>query len=241
MKLISLNVEQNRRYDTVLPFLRKENADVICLQEVLKEDLEMYGEKLNKEYFFKPVGKGSVGYDHDKEIGTAIFANSFKERRSEYYFGSEDSLQKLQKAVNPLEERNNTFHPVLICEVVITGESYNIATTHFTWTPKGISTSYQLEDVEKLLSILKPYSDLVLCGDFNAPRGRETWARIAAQYKDNIPEEYKTSLDQKLHRQPGLQNMVDGLFTTASYRAENVRLVHDVSDHMAVVADIIKL
>jgi hypothetical protein len=45
-----------------------------------------------------------------------------------------------------------------------------------------------------------------------------------------------TSLDQNLHRIPGLQFMVDGLFTTEKVRAENVALCDGVSDHMAIVA-----
>ena len=34
MKLISLNIELNRHHDLVLPFLKKEKPDVICLQEL---------------------------------------------------------------------------------------------------------------------------------------------------------------------------------------------------------------
>ena len=52
------------------------------------------------------------------------------------------------------------------------------------------------------------------CGDMNVPRGNETFNRLAEKYKDNIPLEYKTSIDQNLHRVKGLQVMVDGLYYT---------------------------
>ena len=39
----------------------------------------------------------------------------------------------------------------------------------------------------------------------------KTFNRLAEKYKDNIPLEYKTSIDQNLHRVKGLQVMVDGL------------------------------
>jgi hypothetical protein len=74
----------------------------------------------------------------------------------------------------------------------------------------------------------------------NAPRGKESFSRLAKKYKDNIPPEYKTSIDQNLHKVKGIQFMVDGLFTTPSYKASDVKLVDGVSDHMAVVAEITK-
>ena len=74
----------------------------------------------------------------------------------------------------------------------------------------------------------------------NAPRGNETFSRLEEKYKDNIPREYKTSIDQNLHKVKGIQFMVDGLFTTPVYKASNVKLVDGISDHMAVVAEINK-
>ncbi len=137
MKLISINIEINRHYDTVLNFLKKEKPDVVCLQEVLEDDLPF-------------------------------------------------------------------------------------------------------QVVDFLLKSLDSMPEFVLCGDTNAPRGNETFSRLATKYKDNIPAEYKTSIDQKLHRVKGIMFMVDGLFTTSSCIASNVRLQDGVSDHMAVLAEIEK-
>jgi exonuclease III len=51
IKLITLNIEGDRHLDRVIPFLQKENAHVVCLQEVLqsnvellKKELQMFGE-----------------------------------------------------------------------------------------------------------------------------------------------------------------------------------------------------
>ena len=117
---------------------------------------------------------------------------------------------------------------------------YKFVTTHFTITKNGESTPYQLEVLDLLLAQLEKLGEFVFCGDMNAPRGNETFNRLAEKYKDNIPLEYKTSIDQNLHRVKGLQVMVDGLFTTPTYRTSNVKLVDGISDHMAVVAEINK-
>lgn len=81
----------------------------------------------------------------------------------------------------------------------------------------------------------------MLAGDFNAPRGGESFSAIAARYRDNIPPNYQTSIYAPLHRSgQDLELMVDGLFTTPGYRAENVELTSGMSDHYAIVADIEK-
>ena len=57
-KLISLNIEGIKHFDTVIPFLKKEKPDVICLQEVPKKDVEMLKQELSiKGEFFPMVYK----------------------------------------------------------------------------------------------------------------------------------------------------------------------------------------
>ena len=79
-------------------------------------------------------------------------------------------------------------------------------------------------------------SRLVLCGDFNAPRGGEIFTRLATQSRDNVPSHYVTSIDPKLHRAGPLQLMVDGLFSTDGYRLSEVVLHNGVSDHCTITA-----
>jgi endonuclease/exonuclease/phosphatase family metal-dependent hydrolase len=122
---------------------------------------------------------------------------------------------------------------------------YRIATTHFTWSEKGRATDTQREHLHSLLSALETEKELVLCGDFNMPRGGELFSTLAERYKDTIPPEYVTSIDVSLHRnrlddpEELSQKMVDGLFTTPEYLAQNVRLVSGLSDHMAITATIL--
>ena len=88
-----------------------------------------------------------------------------------------------------------------------------------------------------MLSLLN-LSDVVFCGDFNAPRGRETWLIIASKLKDNIPQDITTTIDGHLHRAGDLQIVVDGLFTSKNYKASDVRVISGISDHCAIVANI---
>ncbi|OHA97257.1 MAG: hypothetical protein A3E02_01105 [Candidatus Zambryskibacteria bacterium RIFCSPHIGHO2_12_FULL_38_34] len=180
--------------------------------------------------------------------GVAIFSKiPMQKIRKQYYAGSENTIPHIKKSITDL----NTIHTminslVLSCEVAIHGSVYTFATTHGTWTPKGVSADYQLRDFYKMISILDGLGDFVLAGDFNAPRMYKSFQLLATKYKDNIPAQYTTSIDINIHRHGKketnanelLTMMVDGLFTTPKYNALNVQLVNGVSDHMAVVADI---
>lgn len=127
---------------------------------------------------------------------------------------------------------------LLRADIVINGQVHKILTTHFTWTPAGSVTDEQRQNLQKMLDILSGLEPFVLTGDFNAPRGKEIFDKLAEAYTDWVPQHYTTSIDQNLHRAKGLQFMVDGLFTSPEYQAKNVRMIEGVSDHQAIVADL---
>ncbi len=130
---------------------------------------------------------------------------------------------------------------LLFAEISDGKETYKVATTHLPVTHHGEVTPFQLQIVDSLLATLAGLGDFIFCGDTNAPRGKEAFDRVARKYKDNIPVECETSLDQNLHRVKGLQYMVDALFTTHAYKASQVKLADGVSDHMAILANITKI
>lgn len=119
--------------------------------------------------------------------------------------------------------------------------TFRIGTTHFTWTPDGEADEVQRTDIESLFAVLEKQGDIIFTGDFNAPRGKEIFSRLAERYHDNVPSEYTTSIDSTLHRAGDLPHMVDGIFSTSGYAVQNVRMVCGVSDHCALVAEVRKV
>ncbi len=244
MKLVSINIENNLHTKTVLSLIHKEQPDVVCMQELLEEDFEFYRNELNFSGVYKPQlwisDKFRNFHLRGKRHGVAIFAKNILESGYEYYTGSEENVSKsFEEYINNEKYQDN--HILLWADVTdANGATFRFATTHFTITEHGESSPKQLADLELLLKALDPLGEFIFCGDLNAPRGNETFTRIANKYKDNIPLEYKTSIDQNLHRVKGIMFMVDGLFTTPIYKASNVKLVDGVSDHLAIVAQIEK-
>lgn len=252
MKLVSLNIEGNKHYERFIPFLEKENPDVICMQEVLEEDFEFLKENLQMQGIYKTQAYVCNMSEHyttmqGKRFGVAIFTKNILDSGYVFYWGKEENTamsfeeyffgEEVKEYVIRREElRSNVLLWVDIQDV--SGAVLRFASTHYPVSNQGESSAHQLEVLVPFFEKLEGLKDFVVCGDFNAPRGNETFRRIAEKYHDNIPEKYVTSLDQNLHRNKGLMYMVDCLFSTPAYRVTDVSLVDGLSDHMAIVATV---
>lgn len=243
LTLVSVNIERSKHLDRVLPFVERERPDILCLQEVVERDLSMIGSTLSAvDYRYAPVSEYPAEVEYAVE-GVAIFSRLPILRSSiDYYRGSKESVaaMRIDASGSPIDPAYDMNCPLIRATVAKDGAEFSIATTHFTWSAAGLPTDEQRRDMSRLIALLERDRSVVLCGDFNAPRGGEIFARLASIYTDNIPPEYSTSIDGDLHRAGPLPYMVDGLFTTPEYVAKDVRLVNGVSDHMAIVATIEK-
>ena len=240
MKLISLNIELNKHYDTVIPFLNKEKADVICLQEVCKEDLPFLEKELKyKHIFYTPmtlVSNNNIIRTSGHAIITSHPANLLQ---TNYYYTLYEDETKL-----PLFDKRATGKTInkalTIVEVSVDNTQFIVGNTHFTWTEGGLVDDNQLKDMPKLLEIAAKQKDIILCGDFNAPRGRGSWTALCERYTDNIPPHITNTLDPTHHRVPALRYVVDGIFTSSGYRANNIEVRCGISDHCAIIGEITK-
>ena len=236
LKLVSVNIERSKHLDRVVPFIEREKPDVLCVQELMHHDVETIGAALaGSAHSYFPMSR--LTNEHPGALfGLGVFSTLPIRARSEYPYVTWPELPAT--TIGEEATFNNENRAVLLVDVELDSAIFRIGTTHLTWTPDGSVTDLQRRDVGDLLKVLDGLGEFVLCGDFNAPRGRDSFARLAEKYRDNIPSEYTTSIDKDLHRAGNLQLMVDGLFSTPGYRCENVRLVSGVSDHMAIVADV---
>lgn len=246
MKLISLNINTNLFYHLAIPFLKKENPDVICIQEFLETDISKFEKEFKMKAVFVPqvyIYHESQGGLANKRYGLCILAKEIADWGFDFYVGSKEHIDLPFKKYFSKKEyyKDGSFKsdkPILWAEIKFKDKIYKIINIHFTITKDGKATREQLKDLASLFKVLKKHKEFVLCGDMNAPRGKDTFKRLALKYKDNVPKKYKYSLDQNLHRVKNLPHMVDGLFTTTKYKASSVSLVDGVSDHLAIKSTI---
>lgn len=227
MKIVSLNIEGQKHLERVREFLAKENVDVVCLQEVIKTDVETLLERHKYRVFGAEI-KTNAGIK-----GVVIAGKTpWEEERVWYADGISGSEV-------PEEELGN--HRPVVVEVQNT--QIRLATTHFTWTPEMSETEKQNADLERLLTKMNG-EELILCGDFNIPRGNSAYKRLAKVYKDNIPSSVTTTIDFDLHRakregKARFEVVVDYIWSTPKYQVSNVRVVSGISDHCGVVGEVV--
>ncbi len=251
LKLISINVETDRHFDRLIPFLKKEDPDVICMQELMEHSIP----GIESDLGMKSVSTAKSRRGEGEDLGTVTLSVGIEKigvfakvplvaSEVSYYVPPQSELPTFDFTSNETKYKTE-LHPVLSCLFQKNSQHFQVITTHFTWTPNGQPDEHQRADIKELIKILDGSGEFIFCGDLNAPRGGEIFNELSSRYKDNIPPEYITSLDPEFHRaskQGKLHEiqdkMVDGLFTTPGYVASNVRLVSGLSDHMAIVSEI---
>jgi endonuclease/exonuclease/phosphatase family metal-dependent hydrolase len=243
LKLIQLNIEFGKHIDQTLPFFTEQQADVVCLQELPQHLVHKFEEVLGATSVYTPMAlyQGEVR-------GVGIFSKyPITKHTAEQYGGNREKESLSVFDQSSYEARHNTSRFILLTsEIEKDAAVFHIATTHFPVTERGSVTDFQRQDMQALLRLLKEKEEFVLTGDFNAPRGGEIFAALAAVYKDNMPQQYKTSIDINLHRHGKTSaheladKMVDGIFSTPAYQVSDVQIISGVSDHCAFVATIAK-
>lgn len=230
LKIVSLNIEQDKHFDRIIPFLKKMQPDIILMQEVYLKDIPFLEKTLEMKASFAILN--TFRDRENSEFGLVTLSALAYKSHTIYYRGDSTNPPILEKGKG---EAANQARALLITEVVKGSTQYRAINTHFTWTPDGQPTDKQYKDVDIMLGHLSTFSDFVLCGDFNAPRGRPIFDKIASKYKDNIPSDITTTIDKNLHRGGDLNLVVDGMFTTPKYQTHSVEIIAGLSDHCAVM------
>lgn len=233
MKLVSINIESDKHLKTVRAFLRREDADVVCLMEVFEHQVELVA---GKNYPYRIYAPNCRDNDGAKKWGVALLSKTPLTSPDIYYCG--------ENGADIPEQGMGTHLPLIVlADIAVHDQVFRVGAVHFSWTADGGIDDRQRGHVEKLLAYLDLRGEFVVSGDFNIPRPNEMYQKLAAKYTDAIPSAVTTTLDPHLHRvnknNPGkLAFVVDYVWTTPMYHADNVRVVSGVSDHCGVVADI---
>ena len=240
LRLIQLNIQGSKHLDRFLPFLLHCAPDVVCVQELRDTDIERITNTLTMSHLFMPMAR--IAQENTQIYsGLGIFSRMpMVHHDIQYYAGCSEIVTDFD-GTSAESKRTSQRFGVLSCDIKKEDVTYRIATTHFTWSPDGLTTADQLEDVQKLLTVLADHKEFILTGDFNAPRGKEVFTALASRYTDHVPKKYTSSIDPTLHRAGPLELMVDGILSTPHYQISDVHMVCGLSDHCALTATISKI
>lgn len=242
LRLASLNIQGDRHFARFLPFMADYKPDVLTLQELPETETDRVAADLGlPHHAFAPL---TASRSTGKTIGQGLFSKTPLENPRLLPYAGGGSGRTLHDMASTETMAATSLFQLLAADIAHGGHTYRVATTHFPWTPKGQPDDIQRAACDEMLARAATLGDLILTGDFNAPRGGELFTRLAAAYRDNIPAHHLTSLDAHLHRAPPEEKankMVDGLFTTPAYQASDVTLHSGLSDHMGITGLIKKV
>jgi endonuclease/exonuclease/phosphatase family metal-dependent hydrolase len=237
MKIVSVNIEDKKHISKIVALIEREQPEMLFLQEVCEKDLETFSNLMGGSLCFAPMAfKDTL----DDNIGIAIFSK-FETIYEPHVLKPADRVLTTYSSATFEDRFMSQSYYAIEAQVTVDAVFYRFYNTHLPVTEKGSTTSFQLETVENLLTILSQKPEVILVGDTNAPRGGEAFSKLAAVYIDNIPASYTTSIDGTLHRAGAIERMVDVFFTTPQYAIDDVTFIKGVSDHYALSANIAAL
>lgn len=223
LKVLSWNIWMDGYFDQISDFLKKTNADIICLQEVKdddpKRDVIGYLHGLGYQHVFSPVEK-----KWDQEIfrdGPAIFSK-YKIIKSQIYV-----LSKIDSRVG------------LRADIQVEDKVLHIFSTHLVHTHQKES-KIQNEQSSNLIKVL-PHERTILMGDFNATPNSQTIKNLQEVLIDCdqrstptwsvYPEGCETCNPQ------GISMRLDYIFTSKDIAVKSFEVVNSKgSDHLPISA-----
>jgi len=258
MKIVSFNI--GLKIDNslkVAKFLKELDADVVCLQEVIrhfspkvfpkyksKSIIDSYLSKIYPYCFFGP-----------QWISKAVFQNGKLHRNyggfieqgnyilSKYPIISAQNKHYFKNYSLEIDHTNfeKIDHPrsVVIATLNIRGKKLIVLTLHGTFSGEKKDTKRSLKQAEFLINTAKEYKNLpiILSGDFNVTPDTKTTRLLSNNFK-NIMEDFeiKTTLPHPNKNIKKKNQTIDYFFVNKYVKSENLEVYKtNISDHLPVI------
>lgn len=247
IKIISLNVWNGGRvWDNMIQFLRKENPDVLMLQEVFDSEhrgpeqrfrtttelrtLLQYPHDTFAPTFTNTVEIGAV------EEGLAIFSHfPITTTHHEYYFGK----HTLRTHDSP-ETYKVTPRMIQHATIDMNGSVFNIFNTHGVWGEHGEDTPERLAMGKYIANAVAGKPRTILGGDFNVSPSTQTIGYIEEKLSNVLKGMVSSTFNMKYKNNPGYATAIaDMLFASTDLTIVDKKVYPvDVSDHLPIMIEV---
>ncbi len=247
LKILSLNLfEGGLFWGNIERFIKHENPDILCLQEVFNGDerqpLSFQSIKRLKallpEFFLYYSPELFEIWPHGQgDGGNAIFSR-FPMSEEKTVFLHEE----YRKILRPRREDDFSHYPKNLQSVVVTvdGKSLHVCNLHGIWGLDGTDTKERLRMSKLIVKEIKKKHPLVLMGDFNLKPNTETIQNIEGHLTNVFAGEMTTSFNMEHKTNPGYATaVVDMFFASPDIHIVAKRVpTDDVSDHLPLLVTI---
>jgi len=262
MKLVSLNVAFFERNNAKLvDFLKTQNADILCLQEVIKKiddnvDLDFISKDTIdesslalKQSFFAPIwvlSKFEKDNFHGKErfifdLGGKVEFGNYIKSKDEILKGQNIFVQNHFTYVTDWSKwPEEDYRAVQVVDLDINGKKLRLLNYHGIWSKDKMGTDKTKRACEVIKSLaLEVDYPSIITGDFNLFPNTESISlfnpeltSLIDQYNINTTRPETNELSDKQ------RNVVDYIFVSRGVKVNNFEVVQsDVSDHLPLVLD----
>ncbi|MEK7533959.1 MAG: endonuclease/exonuclease/phosphatase family protein [Patescibacteria group bacterium] len=244
IKFVTLNIwEGGKLFDSVTSFIKKEDSDIIVMQEVKNgrnpnfeknsRTMDAFKEDLKYPYFvFSPafLNKLSVG---DVDEGNAIFSRFPIVSNNVTFFDNQYG------EFNSLDSKYFELIPGILQHAVIEIENLklNIFNAHGIWGFDGRDNERRLKMSETIVNKIKDKENVVLAGDFNIQPNTKTIQNIEHHLKNVFKDELATTFNMTRKINGGYAKaVVDMVFVSKNIKVQEHFCPNvDISDHLPLV------
>lgn len=257
MKILSLNIcIKIDNAQAVADYLLMQNADIICLQEVvrpLEEGVipifraeEVIRRNLKSKYpyyFFAPEWVSDIHYE-PKGMPDRIFGGMAEQGKlimSKYpiihgynYFYVKD--YEFDRDRRSFFEGNDHGRALQICEIDVNGQMIQIANIHGTYVKNRQDTDLTIMQSKFILEKMKKNNlPTIILGDFNVVPDTQSIAILNNEYQ-NLNNAFNIQSTRPIHK--GNVNL-DYVFIDSSFKCTSLIVDEvDISDHYPLIAEI---
>lgn len=244
LKVIQLNIWRGQVLDNAVEFFKKEDPDIITLQEVYDgKDKTLASPYRTFEYLqetfpnfhavYSPQFGDLTTYGQIEE-GNAIFSKfpivSHDTTFFDIPYGTFDNHAKTHFDDNP--------QSVLHGKLDVNGIEVNVFCVHGIWGYDGKDSARRLKMADTLLAVSTGVKNVIMTGDFNMDPDNESANKIAKNLVHVFGSELTSTFNMKHKKDPGFAKAaVDMMFVSPNIKVMEKESPNvDVSDHLPLVA-----
>lgn len=240
LKLLQLNILFGKFIDKITDFIKREDFDIICMQEVAggniafrKIDNFKYLKESLRDY--EGVLVSDTSKDNDYYGNAIFFKKTLLLLSKEAFFLSGITSHVDFSTIPPRKVPRNA----VIIKLEIGGLKFYVISTHLAWGPTPFDEDYKIEQANRLISKIKKLGtkNIILTGDFNLVKETEIIKKFSKLLNNlTAKNQIAYTLNPKIHRlgEEVIKEKltVDYIFAGEKIKVLDFQLVTDnLSDH----------
>ncbi|MBI3486184.1 endonuclease/exonuclease/phosphatase family protein [Candidatus Daviesbacteria bacterium] len=246
VKVISLNVWNGGEFfERIVDFVKKENPDIVALQEVY----DGRPESLEKKHRTRTELKKSLNFLYESYAPAYLETLSFGQipsgnlvlskfpiTKSDSFFY--DIPFRTRTYTGKVEEGLNTPRNLQYCLIEVKNTQINLFNTQGIWGTDGLDNERRLKMADLIVSKIKDKSNVILCGDSNVTQKTQTILKIEKYLKNVFKGELNSTFNLKIKKGGAFAKaVVDILMISPNIKVlEHSCPNTDISDHLPLVA-----